>query len=119
LTTKNYMSLYIQLGRLLETAPSTTDHQAFASTAGLQWLGRGHALVTEVGVHAGMDAISYTQAMGSLKNGVYGNGLSDIFQILYRALAHCELRSPDLSTNHLAPRPTPLGHRNTGLVKLS
>lgn len=82
------------MGRLLETAPSTTNHQVFATTTGLQWLGRGHALVTEVGVNTGMDTVAYTQAMGSLKNGVYGNGLSEIFQILYRALAHCELKSP-------------------------
>ena len=98
---KDYLSLYTQLGRLLETAPSLTDHGAFATTTGLQWLGRAHALVTEVDVHAGMDSIRFTSAMGSLKNGAYGNGLTEIFQILHRALGHCEIRSPGSSEGSL------------------
>jgi hypothetical protein len=43
-----------------------------------------------------MDAIAFTTATRSLKDGIYGNGLAEIFQILYRALAHCELRAPTL-----------------------
>lgn len=91
---KDYASLYTQLGRLLEVAPSTTDTIAFRTPEGLQWLGRAHALVVEAGVSIGMDAVSFTSATRSLKDGAYGNGLAEIFQILYRALAHCELRAP-------------------------
>ena len=90
----DYASLYTQLGRLLEVAPSTTDTSAFRTAEGLHWLGRAHALVAKAGVASGMDAIAFTTAMRSLKDGVYGNGLTEIFQILYRALAHCELGAP-------------------------
>lgn len=94
MNSKDYASLYTQLGRLLEVAPSTTDTGAFRTQEGLQWLGRAHALVVEAGVSAGRDAIAFTTAARSLKDGAYGNGLAEIFQILYRALAHCELRAP-------------------------
>lgn len=94
MNSKDYASLYTQLGRLLEVAPSTTDTGAFRTQEGLQWLGRAHALVVEAGVSSGTDAIVFTTATRSLKDGVYGNGLAEIFQILYRALAHCELRAP-------------------------
>jgi hypothetical protein len=90
----DYLSLYTQLGRLLETAPSTTSHREFSTPAGYHWLGRASALVTEVGIGGGYDAIAFRTAMKGLSNGVYGNGLTEIFQILYRALAHCELKSP-------------------------
>lgn len=56
--TKDYQYLYVQLGRLLETAPDVNDRSQFRTTAGQQWLARGHALVAEVGV--GIDAIEYT-----------------------------------------------------------
>lgn len=103
MNSKDYGSLYRQLGRLLELAPSTTNTSAFQTAEGLQWLGRAHALVVEAGVSSGMDAVSFTLATNKLKEGIYGNGLSEIFQILYRALAHCELRAPaDMSGSFIA-----------------
>lgn len=92
--TKDYISLYAQLGRLLQTAPHSTQHQPFTTPEGRLWLGRGHALVTEAGVGSGMDSIAYSSAMnrvGSISN---VNVLDEIFQILYRALAHCEFNAP-------------------------
>jgi hypothetical protein len=103
LKAKDYTSLYIQLGRLLENAPSTTDAGAFRTQEALHWLGRADALVSEVGVGAGMDAIEFRSAMKSLKDGVYGNGLIEIFQILYRALAHSELKSPGAANGSFIP----------------
>lgn len=94
MNSKDYAFLYTQLGRLLEVAPSTTNTSVYRTPEGLQWLGRAHALVVEAGVSSGMDATLFTSAMRSLKDGAYGNGLAEIFQILYRALAHCELRAP-------------------------
>lgn len=103
MSNKNYSLLYTQLGRLIESAPQPNTSQSFSTPLGLQWLGRGHALVVEVGVAAGYDAIAFTQAMKDLSNGVYGNGISDIFKILYRALGHCELKSPSAVAGSFIP----------------
>jgi hypothetical protein len=100
---KNYQHLYVQLGRLLENAPDMSDRSQFRTTPGQQWLARGHALVTEVGVAGGMDAVQYTQAVEKIPAGVYGNGLEQVFMILHRALAHCELKVPSAAAGSFIP----------------
>jgi hypothetical protein len=100
---KDYQYLYVQLGRLLETAPDVNDRSQFRTSVGQQWLARGHALVSEVGVAAGMDAIEYTQAVKNIPSGVYSNGLDQVFTILHRALAHCELKVPHASAGSFIP----------------
>ncbi|MCE3605421.1 hypothetical protein LXA47_17690 [Massilia sp. P8910] len=100
---KDYHYLYVQLGRLLETVPDVNDRSQFRTTAGQQWLARGHALVTEVGVATGMDAIEYTTAVKNIPAGVYSNGLDQVFTILYRALAHCELKVPSVAVGSFIP----------------
>ncbi len=99
--TKNYQTLYFQVGRLLQTAPNMNNSREFATPEGMQWLARGHALVAEVGVST--DAIEYTQAVKSINNGVYNNGLEQAFMILHRALAHCELKSPSAAAGSFVP----------------
>jgi len=100
--TKDYQSLYVQLGRLLETAPDL-NAQTLRSPTGQQWLARGHALVTEVGVAAGMDAIEYTTAVKNIPAGAYSNGAQQVFTILHRALAHCELKVPRAAAGSFIP----------------
>lgn len=100
---KDYQYLYAQLGRLLETAPDVSDRAQFRTPVGQQWLARGHALVTEVGVATGMDAIEYTAAVKRIPDGVYGNGLEEVFTILHRALAHCELKVPKALAGSFIP----------------
>lgn len=100
---KDYQYLYTQLGRLLETAPDINDRKQFSTPAGQQWLARGHALVTEVGVATGMDAIEYTTAVKNIPAGVYSNGLEQVFTILHRALAHCELKVPSAAAGSFIP----------------
>lgn len=92
---KDYQYLYTQLGRLLETAPDINNRKQFSTSAGQLWLARGHALVTEVGVATGMDALEYTAAAKNIPAGVYSNGLEQVFTILHRALAHCRPQSPE------------------------
>lgn len=99
--TKDYQYLYVQLGRLLETAPDVNDRSQFKTTAGQQWLARGHALVAEVGV--GIDAIEYTTSVKNIPAGVYGNGLEQVLTILHRALAHCELKVPRAAAGSFIP----------------
>lgn len=100
---KDYQSLYVHLGRLLETAPDMNDRSQFSTSGGRQWMARGHALVTEVGVANGMDAIEYTMAVKNIPKGVYSNGLEQVFTILHRALAHCELKSPSAAAGSFIP----------------
>ncbi|MGN8005076.1 hypothetical protein ACTJKQ_17990 [Acidovorax sp. 22279] len=90
----DYLRLYQQLGRLLEMAPDVSTYQACSQPAVLQWLGRGHALVKAVNVGAGYDAIAFTSAMDGLRTAGWSSAIAQIFQILYRAIGHCELQLP-------------------------
>jgi hypothetical protein len=97
-TTTDYVTLYQQLGRLLETAPDFSTYQACIQPTAFQWLGRGHALVKAANVGAGYDAIAFTTAMDHMRTAGWNSGVQQVFQILYRALGHCELQMPTGST---------------------
>lgn len=92
--TTDYGTVYQQLGRLLETPPDLSTYQACVQPVALQWLGRGHALVKAANVGAGFDAISFTTAVDSMRTAGWSSGVQQVFQILYRALGHCELHLP-------------------------
>lgn len=103
MSSKDYLALYTALGRLLQTAPHSTNHQEFKTPEGRQWLGRGHAIVTEVGVANGMDSTAYILAMNRIGTISNVNGLEEVFSILYRALAHCERHVPSSMTGSFIP----------------
>lgn len=101
--TTEYATLYQQLGRLLETPPDLSTYQACVQPAALQWLGRGHALVKAVNVGAGFDAISFSTAVDNMRTAGWSSGVQQVFQILYRALGHCELHLPAGSAGAFVP----------------
>jgi hypothetical protein len=92
--TTDYATLYQQLGRLLESPPDLSTYQACAQPAALQWLGRGHALVQAVNVSAGYDAIAFSTAVDGMRMASWSSNVQKVFQILYRALGHCEQHLP-------------------------
>lgn len=93
--------LYQQLGRLLETPPDLSTPEACDQPATLQWLGRGHALVKAVGV--GADAIAFSLAVDRMRTAAWSSGVLEVFQILYRAIGHCELHLPAGSAGSFIP----------------
>jgi len=99
----DYMQLYAQLGRLLQTPPDTSTYQALQQPEALQWLGRGHALVSQVGVGAGFDAISYSQAVKGLSTSAWPTRCTEIFAILFRAMGHCEIYLPATAAGAFIP----------------
>jgi hypothetical protein len=99
----DYSSLYHQLGRLLETAPDLSSYQACVAPAAMQWLGRAHATVNAAYVGSGIDAIAFKMAVDRLASAAWASGVTEIFQILYRALAHCELRLPPGAAGAFVP----------------
>lgn len=58
----------------------------------LRWLGRGHALIEAIGRPA--DAIAFASAVTRLRSAAWQSAVTEIFALLYRALGHCEIRSP-------------------------
>jgi hypothetical protein len=99
----DYIMVYQQLGRLLETPPDFSTYQACVQPAALQWLGRGHALVKAVYVNAGFDAIAFTTAVDNMRSAAWSSSVQQVFQILYRALGHCELYLPAGSAGSFVP----------------
>jgi hypothetical protein len=95
--------LYQQIGRLLETAPDLSTYQNCVQPAGLLWLGRGHALVKAVNVGAGYDAAAFSAAMDRMRTAAWPSAVQEVFQILYRALAHCEMNLPAGSSGAFVP----------------
>ena len=98
---KDYATLYQQIGRLLEASPDLSTHQACVQPEALRWLGRGHALIQAVDV--GMDAIQFSSAMDRMRTATWGSAVDHAFQILYRALGHCEIHLPASSAGAFVP----------------
>lgn len=98
---KDYVMLYHQIGRLLETPPNLSTSQQCVQPAALQWFGKGHALVEAVGV--GIDAIKFSTAMDGMRRTAWHSAVQEIFQILYRALGHCEFNLPPGSGGTFVP----------------
>lgn len=99
----DYAALYQQIGRLLEAPPDLSTYQACARPQALQWLGRAHALVKVTNVGAGFDAIAFTTSMDQMRSAAWPSAVTSIFQILYRALGHCELQLPSGATGSFVP----------------
>lgn len=99
---RDYGTLYVQLGRLLETAPQDGDnYQSWHSPSTLQWLGRAHALVDATGLL--VDAVTLSSLIPKLHSAAWKSAAADIFAILYRALAHCELRGGGQTAGSFIP----------------
>jgi hypothetical protein len=99
--TTDYNMLYQQLGRLLETPANLASFKDCVQPATLHWLGRSHALVKAVNV--GVDAISFTSAVDKMRTAAWESGVLEVFQLLYRALGHCELHLPAGSAGSFIP----------------
>jgi hypothetical protein len=99
----DYNMLYQQLGRLLETPPDLSSYQACVHPTALHWLGRGHALVNAVYGGVGIDAISFSAAVDRMRSAAWSSAVQQVFQILYRALSHCELHLPAGSAGSFVP----------------
>lgn len=85
-------SLYVQLGRLIQTAPNLSAALPFPA-ATQQWLGRASALVEEVGDRA--DIVLMKTMVGSLGNRTTQfQAAHEIVAIVHRALAKAEMRAP-------------------------
>src|SRR5690554_183690 len=98
---KDYVVLYHQIGRLLEAVPAFSTYQECVQPAALQWLGKGHALVGVVGV--GIDAIKFSAAVDKMRSAEWASAVQEVFQILYRALGHCEFNLPPKSGGAFVP----------------
>lgn len=98
---REYATLYQQIGRLLEAPPDLSTYQACVRPEALQWLGKGHALVGAVDVS--LDAIRFSTAVDHMRTATWASAVSQVFQILYRALGHCEIYLPIGSAGSFVP----------------
>lgn len=98
---RDYATLYQKIGRLLEAPPDLSTDQACVRPEALQWLGKGHALVQAVGLS--FDAIQFSTAVDHMRTAAWATAVSQAFQILYRALGHCEIHLPVGSAGSFVP----------------
>lgn len=92
MTMKDPQSLYVQLGRLLETMPDL-NAAGKPSVETLQWLGRA-AILVEASGHL-VDSVAFNLAVENLKVPTFGANPADkIAIILFRTLARFEAISP-------------------------
>jgi len=97
--TANWESLYIQVGRLIETMPDlafgplTPDMQ--------RWLGRAGALIEEAGDPA--DIALMKVATGGFGTSARHVNAQEITSILYRLLGKAELRAPTAARGAFIP----------------
>ena len=99
----DYAALYIQIGRLLETAPDLSSFQSCVAPVAMQWLGRAHATVNAAYGGNGIDAIAFKMAVDRVGSAAWKSAVTEIFQILYRTLAHCEIRLPPGAAGAFVP----------------
>ena len=88
----DWQAIYSHVGRLLETAPDMSTYQALKTPAVMQWAGRARALVDQSKIS--IAGIEFGQAVGKFPYSTWQIGVQEAFTILYRVLAHAELRSP-------------------------
>src|ERR1019366_3619899 len=101
-TPEYYQRLYQQIGRLLETEPDMSTYEKLGTPAAHQWIGRAHALVSEVGVQA--DAQLFTLCTDTrLYTDQWREALKQLHAIIYRALAHSELNAPAATAGSFVP----------------
>jgi len=97
----DYLALYTQLGRLIETAPDLKSRPEYDSQAGMLWLGRGDALLSALNRTA--ELIQYRSGVRALKDGVYGDAPRQIMLSLYNGLAYCEMHAPPAAAGTFIP----------------
>jgi hypothetical protein len=101
-------SLYMQLGRLIETMPDLTRAGEYSPEI-LTWLARAHALVSIQGNAEDIAGIrnatnNAVQYAGDLADtGVRKSAVKRIVTILYRALAIAELQAPTTARGAFIP----------------
>ncbi len=94
-------SLYVQLGRLVETMPDFSMSGPLPAPS-LQWLGRAHALVLATGEIG--DVIQLKNEIDRLKSEIFGPSAAlQIAAIIYRALAVAELNAPAAARGAFIP----------------
>ncbi|MFV8529454.1 hypothetical protein [Ralstonia pseudosolanacearum] len=93
-------SLYVQLGRLVETMPDLTRPGPTTAEAN-QWLGRAAALVEESGDPA--DFITFKVAAQNLDTVLRDTNAQTVVAIVHRALARAELKAPAASQGAFIP----------------
>ncbi|AOK28905.1 hypothetical protein AQ611_05120 [Burkholderia singularis] len=103
-------SLYVQLGRLIETMP---DLQAPVTADTSMWLGRAVALVEESGDL--IDAVALKGAGDSLDSVLRQKHAGKIVAVLHRALARAELKVSAATTGAFIP----VGESFTAIAKIS
>jgi hypothetical protein len=114
-------SLYVQLGRLVETLPDLDGPGEYSKDT-LMWLARAHALVSNQGdledafaiKRASTNATLYT-GTDTNNQGVRKSSAMTIVAALYRALAVAELRAPVAVRAALFPPETSLMHSRQSL----
>lgn len=99
---KNYELLYQQLGRLLQTPPDMSTYPAVRRPEVLQWVGRASVLVGEANATA-YDLVSLTHAVDRLRSHQWQGAVTEIFAIIHRAHAKCELQLPPGSGGSFIP----------------
>lgn len=82
-------SLYVQLGRLIETMPPLT---APLTAEDHQWLGRASALIADTGNV--LDMVELTTAIDFLETINHSMSVHKVKAVLYRALSKAELAAP-------------------------
>jgi hypothetical protein len=100
-TEPDWQMLYVQIGRLLETAPVMSSYQSLKSPQVMQWVGRAHALIHQA--HIGISAAEFNAAVSRFPLSTWETGVQEVFTILYRVMAHCELQSPSAVSGTFVP----------------
>lgn len=92
MTLKDPQSLYVQLGRLLETMPDLNAPGKLSAET-MRWLGRA-AILVEASGHL-VDSVAFNSAVENLKVPTFGlNAADKVAIILFRTLARFEAVAP-------------------------
>lgn len=95
-------SLYVQLGRLVETMPAFDGQDL--SFEDRQWLARTYALVSEGGSKSEAAALQFATAnLENFDRSIYNAAKATIINITLRALAVAELRAPAAAQGAFIP----------------
>jgi len=100
--TKDFGDLYLRLGRLLESMPTTATSKDLRANEFSLWLGRGYVLVEETLGSA--EALKFRVTCDQLFGEFTAQGaLISLKQSLYRALAVSEAKAPTAMSGTFVP----------------
>ena len=103
LSAADYQSIYVRLGRLLESVPAVRSTDDISAPATMLWLGRVTAALQDAQMGAEVmevNALSSSQLHSSL---YVGTAFSRIVAMAYRGLALCESKSPAAMAGSFIP----------------